>query len=334
MRTLQKVLIICGLAVLLVGCSNLADVSYNPWKQVNLPTDEALVDVAFTDDPQHGWVVGSRATLFETMDGGKSWQPYELELGEEKESFTSVSFVGQEGWVVGRPSILLHTEDGGEHWTRIALSEKLPGSPYSITALGDDEAEMTTDVGAIYRTDDRGQTWHALVQDAVGVVRNISRSPQGDYIAVSARGNFYSTWHPGDESWQPHQRNSSRRLQNMGYGEDDRRWLIARGGQIQFSASDEPEDWDEVIYPEPGTSWGLLDVAYRTPEEIWVSGGSANLLVSFDGGETWEKDRKVEDVPSNFYKIVFLNAEKGFILGDRGVLLRYEPPTETAAKEA
>ncbi|NEO28473.1 MAG: photosystem II assembly protein, partial [Kamptonema sp. SIO4C4] len=119
-----------------------------------------------------------------------------------------------------------------------------------------------------------------------------------------------------------------------GFGDDERRWLIARGGQIQFSASDEPEDWGDVVYPEPGTSWGLLDVAYRTPEEIWVSGGSANLLVSFDGGETWEKDRKVENVPSNFYKIVFLNPEKGFILGDRGVLLRYEPQTETAVKEA
>ena len=61
-----------------------------------------------------------------------------------------------------------------------------------------------------------------------------------------------------------------------------------------------------------------------------MAGGSGNLLVSFDNGETWEKDRTIESVPSNLYKIVFVNAEKGFILGQDGVLLKYEPGSETA----
>jgi photosystem II stability/assembly factor-like uncharacterized protein len=61
-----------------------------------------------------------------------------------------------------------------------------------------------------------------------------------------------------------------------------------------------------------------------------VSGGSGNVLVSFDNGKTWQKDREIEDTPSNFYKIVFVTPEKGFILGQKGVLLRYEPPAETA----
>jgi photosystem II stability/assembly factor-like uncharacterized protein len=83
-----------------------------------------------------------------------------------------------------------------------------------------------------------------------------------------------------------------------------------------------------VIYQEPSTSWGLLDLAFRTPEEIWAAGGSGNLLVSFDGGKTWQKDREVESVPSNFYKIVFVNPDKGFILGQNGVLLKYDPTTK------
>ena len=79
------------------------------------------------------------------------------------------------------------------------------------------------------------------------------------------------------------------------------------------------------MYPEFNNSWGLLDLAYRTDKEIWVAGGSANLLVSYDQGETWSKDREVENLASNFYKIVFLSPEKGFILGQDGVLLKYEP---------
>ena len=88
-------------------------------------------------------------------------------------------------------------------------------------------------------------------------------------------------------------------------------------------ATPEAEEWGEVKYPELSTSWGLLDLAYRTPDELWASGGSGNLLMSEDGGETWKKDRDLEDVPSNLYKIVFLSPETGFILGQRGILLKY-----------
>jgi photosystem II stability/assembly factor-like uncharacterized protein len=61
-----------------------------------------------------------------------------------------------------------------------------------------------------------------------------------------------------------------------------------------------------------------------------VAGGSGNLLCSFDGGETWQKDREVEDIPSNFYKIIFLTPEKGFIIGNNGVLLKYQQPSAAA----
>ncbi|MEM8638118.1 MAG: photosynthesis system II assembly factor Ycf48 [Cyanobacteria bacterium P01_G01_bin.54] len=324
-KRLSQLLLALFFALVCWGCSNLPSLSNNPWQVIDLSTDASLYDIAFTADPSHGWLVGSRSTLFETVDQGKTWQPRHIELGDEKINFTGVSFSGQEGWIVGKPSILLHTLDGGQTWTRITLSTKLPGAPYSILALGDGRAEMATDVGAIYQTIDNAQTWQALVQEAVGVVRNLQRSPAGEYVAVSSRGNFYSTWQPGDRAWQPHNRNSSRRLQNMGFGLDGRRWLLARGGQIQFADSAVEEDWQAVLYPEPSTSWGFLDLGYRTPSEIWLSGGSGNLLVSEDDGETWQKDRAVENVPANLYRIVFQDTEHGFILGDRGVILRYQP---------
>lgn len=333
MRTLKQFVLLIFISLFCLSCSNVTSTSVNPWQVITLETNATFSDLAFTDEPTHGWLVGSQAALFETTDGGTTWQERQLDLGEEKVSFTAVSFHGEEGWIAGKPSILLHTEDGGETWTRIPLSEKLPGAPYGITALAPQTAEMVTDLGAIYKTTNSGRNWKALVEGAVGVARTISRSPDGKYIAVSARGNFYSTWEPGQSEWTPHNRTSSRRLQQMGYTDDGRLWLIARGGQLQFSQAGEPaesEDWKEPIYPEFSTSWGLLDLAYRTPEEIWVTGGSGNLLVSADGGLNWEKDRAVEEVPSNFYKIEFLSPEKGFVLGQKGVLLKYEPPAAAA----
>jgi photosystem II stability/assembly factor-like uncharacterized protein len=327
-KKLKQIILLLSLSLFCISCSNLPSTSYNPWKVITLPTEATFADIGFTDNGDRGWLVGTQSSLLQTTDGGNTWQEKIINLDEEKVSFSGVSFSGEEGWITGKPSILLHTDDGGDTWSRIPLSSKLPGAPQGITALGEATAEMITDLGAIYKTTDGGKTWKALVEGAVGVARNINRSENGEYVAVSARGNFYSTWKPGETEWTPHQRTSSRRLQNMGFRQDNSLWLLARGGQIQFSEENDLENWQDPIYPEVSTSWGLLSLAYRTAEELWVVGGSGNLLCSFDNGQTWEKDRNVEDVPSNFYKVVFINPKKGFILGERGVLLKYESPTE------
>ena len=331
-RKVKQIAVLLAVCIFCISCSKTPSTITNPWKVLSLPSEAIFSDIAFTSDPDRGWLVGTQANLFETNDGGETWSQKEIALGDEKVALEAISFKDDEGWIVGQPSILLHTEDGGTNWSRIPLSSKLPGAPLDIIALDDSTAEMVTNLGAIYKTKDGGKNWKALVEGSVGVARSIQRSDDGRYVAVSAKGNFYSTWEPGATEWVPHQRTSSRRLQNMGFSDDGKLWLLARGGQVQFSESVEDyEAWGEPIYPEFSASWGFLDVAYRTPEEIWLSGGSANLLVSGDGGQTWSKDRDVEDAPSNFYKVVFVSPEKGFILGERGTLLKYVPEAGTAA---
>ena len=321
-------------AALATSCGTvfLADTETNPWEVIALPTEASISDVAFAGDGEHGWLVGSRTTILESTDEGKTWDPRTLELGEQNYTFTSIDFEGDEGWLVGQPSIMLHTTDGGTSWSNIPLDPQLPGQPLLVTATGRESAELATDIGAIYATNDGGQQWKGLVQSAVGVVRNMTRNPDGRYVAVSSRGNFYSTWLPGQEAWTPHNRENSKRLQNMGFTKDGLLWLIARGGQLQFGTEKtEYEEWTEPVNPEFASSWGLLDIAYRTPEELWVTGGSGNLLMSKDGGETWMKDKDVEDVPTNFYRVKFLGEERGYILGQRGYLLRYsEEPGSVA----
>jgi len=110
--------------------------------------------------------------------------------------------------------------------------------------------------------------------------------------------------------------------------------LVKMGGcgwwhrEVRFSSATlKPEEWEEAQYPEPSTSWGLLDLAYRTPDEIWVSGGSICYVVSMVA-RLGKKTVRLKTFPQ-FYKIVF-SPEQGFIIGQDGVLLKYQAPTEAA----
>ncbi|KAJ4776343.1 Photosystem II stability/assembly factor HCF136 [Rhynchospora pubera] len=317
------------------------------WERVYLSIDPGVVllDIGFVpDDPKHGFLLGTRQTILETKDGGNTWVPRSIPSAEDEDfnyRFNSISFMGKEGWIVGKPAILLYTSDAGESWERIPLSAQLPGDMVYIKATGEKSAEMVTDQGAIYVTSNRGYNWKAAVQETVsatlnrtvssgisgasyytGTFNTVNRSPDGRYVAVSSRGNFYLTWEPGQLFWQPHNRAVARRIQNMGWRADGGLWLLVRGGGLYLSkGTGITEDFEEV--PVQSRGFGLLDVGFRSKEEGWAAGGSGVLLKTTNGGKNWARDKAADDIAANLYSVKFLNDGKGFVLGNDGVLLRY-----------
>ncbi|XP_022743177.1 photosystem II stability/assembly factor HCF136, chloroplastic-like [Durio zibethinus] len=317
------------------------------WERVYLPVDPGVVllDIAFVpDDLNHGFLLGTRQTIMETKDGGNTWIPRSIPSAEDEDfnyRFNSISFKGNEGWIVGKPSILLYTSDAGESWERIPISAQLPGDMVYIKATGEKSAEMVTDQGAIYVTSNRGYNWRAAVQETVsatlnrtvssgisgasyytGTFNTVNRSPDGRYVAVSSRGNFYLTWEPGQPFWQPHNRAVARRIQNMGWRADGGLWLLVRGGELFLSkGTGLTEDFEEV--PIQSRGFGILDVGFRSMEEAWAAGGSGVLLRTTNGGKSWTRDKAADNIAANLYSVKFINEKKGFVLGNDGVLLRY-----------
>ena len=90
----------------------------------------------------------------------------------------------------------------------------------------------------------------------------MARNTQGDYVAVSSRGNFYMTWQQGQEFWQPHNRPTARRLQNMGWTPSDKLWLSTRGGDVMLSAQPglAAETFEDIQINSRG--FGILDVGW------------------------------------------------------------------------
>lgn len=293
--------------------------------------------------------------MAETFDRGVTWLPRSfarLDADEELNyRFEVVTFRGAEGWVIGKPSLLLHTADSGKTWSRVPLSPKLPGEPVSITALGAGAAEMTTNAGAVYVTENAGRNWKAQVRETIdatlnrtissgvtgasyftGSIIQVLRDDYGAYLAISSRGNFFLTWRPGQDFWIPHARDSSRRIQSMGFVRNDVRegvWMATRGGGLAFSGrnpdldSSETLAFDKVDIRVGG--YGILDVAFRPDsQEVWAAIGGGSLYRSNDGGKNWRRDNQVDKVGSNIYKIKFFDTDTGFALGSNGLVLRYD----------
>jgi photosystem II stability/assembly factor-like uncharacterized protein len=322
---LLSLVLVIGLGFGLGGCvtTGLPVADSSPWEPVPLATDSNPLAVAFSDE-RHGFLVGSNRLILETDDGGASWEERALDLPEEENfRLISIDFDGPEGWIAGQPGLLLHSTDGGSNWSRLFLDTKLPGEPYLIKALGKGKAELATNVGAVYDTADGGNSWRARVEDAAGTVRELRRSPEGRYVSVSSLGNFFSTWDPGQSTWQLHQRVSSQRLQSMGFQPDGALWMLARGAQLRFAPEvEDPDQWGKAIIPITN-GYGYLDMAWDPRGTIWAGGGSGTLLASDDGGSSWRRDPVGAQQPSNFTRIVFTGDGKGFVFGERGSLLRW-----------
>ena len=85
---------------------NDSSLNSNFWEKVDLPLEPGviLLDIAFTDEnAQHGFLLGTRQTILETFDGGKTWDAKDLGQDviddEVNYRFNSVSFNGDEGWL-------------------------------------------------------------------------------------------------------------------------------------------------------------------------------------------------------------------------------------------
>lgn len=327
------------------------------WQQVDLDTAATIFDVDFSPaDPDHGFLVGSRGTVAESFDRGLTWNVRSFaRLDAEEElnyRFEVVTFRGDEGWVIGKPSLLLHTGDQGKNWERVPLSPKLPGEPVSITALGKEKAEMTTSAGAVYVTDNGGRNWKAQVRETIdatlnrtissgvsgasyftGSIISVLRDAYGAYLAISSRGNFFLTWKPGQDFWVPHARDSSRRIQAMGFVNNDVNqgvWMATRGGGLAFTDSEPNLETTELLkfnkVDIKAGGYGILDVAFRPQtQEVWAAIGGGSLYRSMDGGKSWKRDNQVDKVGANIYKIKFFDKDTAFALGSNGLILRYDP---------
>ncbi len=331
LTSIPNLLLTFTLCFILSSCSS-TGVKMNessPWETIQFEDQSNALDIDFIDN-KHGFLVGSNRLIMESKDGGKSWEKRSLDIpAEENFRLLDIDFKGSEGWLIGQPSLVMHTIDEGKNWTRLSLG-KLPGQPFLVSTTDEGSAQLATTSAAIYVTSNSGETWEAKVADPSeqGGIRDLRRTSEGDYVSVSSLGNFFSTLDSESDTWIAHQRASSKRVQSIGFNPNGNLWMLSRGAEIRFNEdSNDFENWSKPIVPILN-GYNYLDMGWDPEGNIWAGGGNGTLIVSKDDGKTWSSDPIASNLPTNFIKIQFLEKDeldspKGFILGERGYILKW-----------
>ncbi len=303
------------------------------WKPL-LSGAVANINSIFFIDWNHGWMLGEASgrgsadenegetVMLMTTNGGRTWTRRPLP------NVLSLYFIdARNGWAVGKNSTLLKTTDGGLEWTKVDSIEKLIGLPVESSSynfgfrdicftdalhgwlIGNFYGRARSHLGGIFMTSDAGATWrrvpvtfqtqHTSGRFTPGLLHSVrftdlnTGSVTGEMF--DGEGRFFFALHTrdGGKIWEQF-RTPSRATHST-----------------QFL--DGANGWSAASAPREG---GADAVVYDT-----------TLMRTDNGGMSWRNDfiargRRIRGV-------FFISPTKGWAVGDRGMILRYEEKSKT-----
>ncbi|MEM9122708.1 MAG: YCF48-related protein [Pseudomonadota bacterium] len=282
---------------------------------------EALFALDF--DGQNGFAVGAPASIFQTTDGGASW---ELLPRPTSAAFFGVTTSAGETLIVGQQGLVLKRD--GDAWRTIETptGERL----LNVHMIDDGLAAAVGGFGTIIVSEDRGETWTQADIDWIDFnpeglephIYDVHIGP-GDLITVIAefelvvqsrdRGVTWTRAHVGEPS-----------LFAMHVEEDGSAFAVGQEGAIVRTDAIDGGTWESLSIPEAGEA-NLLGI-WGDGQGQKIITGIRKLLVSDDGGATWTS-RKDADIPTAWYQAI--GAPDGdtvpVTVGHRGRILKVRP---------
>ncbi len=292
-----------------------------------LRSDASLNDVCFVD-PQHGWAVGDRGTIWYTENGGRDWVLQESGVACCLES---VSFVSPlVGWAAGWVShpylhsgngVLLWTQDGGQTWNHDprlhlpALKKIRFFSPRSGAALGAPSALYPS---GLLTTDSGGRGWNPVVGD---------RTPgwlAGDFLGVQAgaaagRRQSLGILRPNGAHGAESPEFGPRQALRIRLTPPNGGWLIGEGGLV-LRTTDLGAQWHvPPAIPDPSLQFDLSAIEVRG-SRCWIAGNpGTRVFRTEDAGQSWSSAPTGQSVPLN--ALAFVDEQHGWAVGQLGTIL-------------
>jgi photosystem II stability/assembly factor-like uncharacterized protein len=253
-------------------------------------------------------MLGNNKILLST-DAGDSWSLVLESVG----NLNSLSFVSDlKGWAGTDDGTVYKTTDGGANWILIADT---PFTQKVQISFVNENLGFACENKNILRTEDEGQTWELIGENAVSGTPN-------DFIAASST-HLYATkgfriYHSvdGGVNWGFGGGVSySYTSKNIHALPDGSAWVAGSFGAIIYTENP-TMGWEDQL---AGVKDKLLFIKFFD-ENVGLSGGGDWALVrTSDAGDTWEDITFPHDDFENFNDALLLS-ETEFLLGGFGVI--------------
>ncbi len=238
------------------------------WEKQKSGTNDYLFSIFFADE-NHGFAVGDRSALIETVDGGKTWKVRkikrsfdetnpDLALAMQDPIFYDIRFTdSQNGWIGGEFGRLLRTADGGQTWTEhqetlmsvetgIVDPMDIP-TFFGLSLVSSQEAFAAGLDGKIAHSTDGGNVWRF---DPMKL----------DFPIV-------------DPLYQP--------LVTA----DGTAWAVGAAGEVVTRKAGETE-WKRADLGMQIFTW-MRAIDFVDAQNGWIVGGYGTILRTSDGGKSW-----------------------------------------------
>lgn len=285
-RTRSRVLYCSCVLLLVLLFASSAFAQSGTWARQPAGTMAWLHSVFFLDQ-NRGWAVGSKGTLLQTNDGGKTWK---ARGASTEDVVRDIFFIDERnGWLVCEVNAyqlktkdeprayLMKTTDGGDHWKRIEIKE------FDIDAIL---------VRAVFTRNGRG--W-----------------------AFGEAGSIYTTHDAGD-TWVKLRSPTRRLLLGGMFVDDDRGWLVGAGATI-IQTSDGGESWYQSQLPQVDKSVRFQATSFIDNRTGWAVGSGGIVYHTVNGGRTWQRQESTVDV--DLFDVKFVNAREGWAVGAEGMII-------------
>ena len=293
------------------------------WKSQTKGFPQSFKD-GFFIDKLNGWVIGGeyqqRNIIINTNDGGNTWnRQYE----NTEISLNSIIFSDRNcGWVTGDKGLLLHTNNGGIDWNKknINTEEDL----INIDFINKKTGWISGDKN-IYKTEDGGYKW-------------VKVHYCEEYLSNSHRYFYFFNkkrwWIVGSESGYE---TKNEGLTWKKIEVPDNPFFFLKSGKGWKCIGDFQSPYYKVYFTDNfGENWiqiGVIptnnliaDIFFLNPKIGFIifTGSSlpyygSNIYKTTDGGKTWIHQNS--GTRNLLKKIIFVDPDNGWILGDFGTIL-------------
>ena len=292
--------------------------------------DARLNDLCFID-ASRGWVVGDRGVILRTEDGGQNWR---FCAAPTDDNLFGVSFLDENyGLAVGGRvlpgariglGVVLRTVDGGETWTQIETA----AFPIlrDVRILDEENAWIAGDSSNLYPSglffsSDTGLEWIALEGNKRGGWRSALYDPiERLGLGVTTSGGVQRV--DGVEASRAEISLGSRRAFDVAYdGSTGQAWVVGDRG-LALVSSDFGASWSLAPggFPNDAQNYFDLNSVCAVDGLVGAVGSPGSLFFyTTDGGAHWDASRTSVSTPLR--KVAFANRERGWAVGDLGVIL-------------